>query len=194
MLLILSLFSLQLRVALPDSITVESKHRVYRFTAPCDVTREDFRNFTYFSGEWMGYSRPTPPLRVRGGAYHFGGSGDFEDLTIKGVWHPPGDPSSAIVSLLHSYGGGSSNQELVVMVFRCVDGKLTNTQLIHGDGHGGDAGVFLSADGSQMTMRSVSDYSQGHCCPKYQQTANFVWRRGKYALTGTTQSEIPYPR
>jgi hypothetical protein len=116
--------------------------------------------------------------------------GGFEDLTVEELVRP--DPSAAAVYLLHSYGGGSSNQELVVLVFQCVDGRLRNTQLIHGDGHGWGAGVFFTKDRLGMTMLSVDDYSTGHCCPRFLETAKFRWAKNKYALRASAVRENHY--
>src|SRR5262249_32196851 len=79
------------------------------------------------------------------------------------------------------------------MIFQCVDKKLTNTQLIHGDGHGRGAGVILSDGGKKMIMNSVYDYTPGHCCPRYLETAVFKFARGEYDLVATHQKENHYP-
>ena len=141
-------------------------------------------------GTWDQAS-PDDPVHVLHGKYSLHEEGGFEDVSVEAVLHP--DVGSAVVSLWHQYGGGSSNQELVVMIFQCVDGKLTNTQLIHGDGHGDGTGVTFSDGGKKMTMNSVYDYTSGHCCPRYLETAVFRLAKGKYVLMATHQKENHNP-
>jgi len=183
------------RADTPASIEVLQPNRMYSSGASCELRRVDFRNFTYFTGEWMGAANqrsPDGPVHVSHGKYSLREQGGFEDVSVEAVLHP--NVGTAVVSLLHSYGGGSSNQELVVMVFQCVDGKLTNTQLIHGDRHGSGAGVIFSDQGQKMTMNSVDDYTNGHCCPRYLETAVFSMKDAAYVLVATRRKENHYPR
>src|SRR5579859_3396789 len=179
----------------PASIEVLQPKRTYPSGASCELRKVDFRNFTYFTGEWMGDSNQRPPdgpVHVSHGKYSLSEQDGFEDVSVKAVLHP--NVGTAVVSLLHSYGGGSSNQELVVMLFRCVDGKLTNTQLIRGDGHGSGAGVIFSDQGQKMIMNSVDDYTKGHCCPRYLETAVFSMKDAAYVLVATRRKENDYRR
>lgn len=135
---------------------------------------------------------PQYPVHVSNGKFSAHEEFGFDDVYVKAVLRP--DLGSAVVSLLHSYGGGSSNQELVVMIFRCIDGKLRNTQLIHGDGHGTGAGVVFANSGKTMTMNSVYDYSSGHCCPRFLETAVFTLTNRGYVLVKTYEKENRQPR
>jgi hypothetical protein len=180
--------------ATPASIEVLRPNRTYLRGASCDLKTVDFRNFSYFTGEWMSASHrawPDDPVRVSKGKYSFR-DGGFEDISVTAVLHP--SVGSAVVSLWQSYGGGSSNQELVVMVFQCVDGRLKNTQLIRGDGHGYGAGVTFSDGGKEMTMSSVYDYTAAQCCPRYLETAVFRLAKRGYVVVATNQKENHYPR
>jgi hypothetical protein len=183
------------RAEAPASIEVLQPSRTYPSEAPCELRKVDFRNFTYFTGEWMGASNQRPPdgpVHVSHGKYSLREQGGFDDVSVEAVLHPT--IATVVVSLLHSYGGGSSNQELVVLLFKCVDGKLTNTQLIHGDGHGSGTGVIFSDQGQKMTMNSVDDYTNGHCCPRYLETAVFSMKDAAFVLVATRRKEIDYPR
>jgi len=183
----------QANVQLLNSVEISYPNRVYRTIRPCDVRRVNFRNFTYFTGEWMSGERtptPTDPVRVSRGAYHWKEDFGFEDVTVEKIARPTN--SATAVYLLHNYGGGSSNQNLVVLVFRCVNGALTNTQLIVGDGHGDGAGVDLTAAGTRLTVHSVDDYSLGHCCPRFLETGDFAWIDDKYVLQHSAVKEFHY--
>jgi hypothetical protein len=171
------------RGATPVSIEVRQPRRIYPTRTVCDLNKVDFRNFTYFIGDWWGPVRVSQGKRIQHG-------GGFDDYYVRHVLRP--DLRMAIVSLLHSYGGGSSDQDLIVMIFQCVDGKLTNTQLIQGDGHGDGAGVIFSNRGKQMIMNSTDDYTVAHCCPRYLETAVFRLGREGYVLVDTHQKENRY--
>ncbi len=127
----------------------------------------DFSNFSY------------PGYRLKSGKYESNEDGGFESAELEKVWifdSASGQPHRALVYVVDTSGGGSSNVEGQLFVFDFQNGQLTLTQTLSFDAQADGAGVKFDPATAKLVIkaRSWSDGSP-HCCPKNLDVVTFNW-------------------
>jgi hypothetical protein len=102
----------------------------------------------------------------------------FDEVTLDHVdYFQPGksEREGALVALTHSYGGGSSCTDGIVLVFQIEDGGLVVTQQLNYNRQADGTGTDFDPSTSILTIRARSRDDTPNCCPKSIDVVTFRW-------------------
>ena len=146
--------------------SVQAKAVEHRYMDSIDsIQKLDFTNLQYFIGDCTSGEL----FQLRNGKaetrFNFG----FDKFSLEHVYYfRPGrtEHEAALVEIRHFYGGGSSSQDGLLLVFQIDDGGLVVTQQLVYDQQAKGTGTGFDSVTRILTVRARSNDDSAHCCPK----------------------------
>jgi hypothetical protein len=179
------------RVAAPFKPAIRLDNKPVEYPGTANSLKDiDFKNFTYKLSD-----RGDDGRRVRNGKYESRAELSFDGINVGDVWlfgQQNGQPGYALVTIYNTYGGGSSNEDLDVLLYTVRNHRLVLVQQMTVDAQAPGVGVVFTPATKALTIKARSNDNSAHCCAEHLDVIHLHWTGSGFAVTDARR--VPAPK